>query len=346
MTAVTDTQPRSPIPSGARHGPGQRIAWFFLNNGILVALIVEVLIFCLIGRSKFYSPSVLAIVLQNASVVGLIMPFYTAALISGILDWSTTAVGALAGTLFAVLGTAYGWPWWLALLCAMGLAISIGLLNSWVTTRLGIPSLVATLVGSGVATGVAFMLADHFGRAMQVKVTAPALRQLWTIKPLGVPLTVYIMFALYALMYVVLNHTRLGAHLYAVGASHEAARRAGINIGRLVVFMFTLLAAVTALANIIYNVRVMNAGPYLSPATTASGAGIPVTLVGALFAGIGLFGGSGRVEFTLVGLLFFSVLTVGLAVVGVPAQFRVAVDGVAIILALLLDSVRRYLSTR
>ncbi len=226
------------------------------------------------------------------------------------------------------------------------MAVSVGLLNSWVVIRLRIPPIVATLVGSGVAVGVAFMLADRFGRSMQVKVTAPALRQLWTIKPLGIPLTVYVMFMLYALVYVMLNHTRLGAHLYAVGGNQEAARRAGIRIDRLVVFMFTLLATVTALANIIYNVRVMNAGPYLSPATTASGAGISVTLVGALFAGIGLFGGTGRVEFTLVGLLFFSVLTVGMGVVGFPAQFRVAVDGIAIILALLLDSIRRYLSTR
>jgi len=346
MTAVSDTKLRNPGQSSAQHGIGYKVAWFFLNNGIFVALVVEVLVFCLIGKGKFYSPAVLAIILQNASVVGIIMPFYTAALISGILDWSTTAVGALAGTLFAVLLTGFGWPWWLALLAAMGLAVSVGALNSWVVIRLRIPPIVATLVGSGVATGVAFVLADRFGQAMQVKVLVPALRQLWTVKPLGIPLTVYLMFALYVLVYILLNHTSLGAHLYAVGANPEAARRSGINISRLVVFMFTLLAALTALANMIHNARIMNAGPYLSPATTASGAGIPVTLVGALFAGIGLFGGTGRVEFTLVGLLFFSVLTVGMGVVGFPAQFRVAVDGLAIILALLLDSIRRYLSTR
>ncbi len=346
MSAVSGIRLRDSGQSSARHGAGYKTAWFFLNNGIFVALVIELLVFCLIGKEKFYSPAVLAIILQNASVVGIIMPFYTAALISGILDWSTTAVGALAGTLFAALITGYGWSWWLALIAAMGLAISVGILNSWVVIRLKIPPIVATLVGSGVAVGVAYLLADRFGQAMQVKVVAPVLRQLWTVKPLGVPLTVYLMLVSYVFVYILLNHTRLGAHLYAVGANPEAARRSGINIDRLIVFMFTLLATSTALANIIYNARIMNAGPYLSPATTASGAGISVTLVGALFAGIGLFGGIGRVEFTLVGLLFFSVLTVGMGVVGFPAQFRVAVDGIAIILALLLDSFRRYLSTR
>jgi ribose/xylose/arabinose/galactoside ABC-type transport system permease subunit len=52
------------------------------------------------------------------------------------------------------------------------------------------------------------------------------------------------------------------------------------------------------------------------------------------------------VEFTLVGLLFFSILLVGMSVINFPAQVRVAVDGIAIVCALLLDSLRRYYATR
>jgi ribose transport system permease protein len=147
-------------------------------------------------------------------------------------------------------------------------------------------------------------------------------------------------------VYILLNHTRLGAHLYAIGTNPDASVRSGINRQRLVIFVFMQLAVMVSLANIIYFARILNAGPFLSPAQMTSGAGISVTLVAGLFAGIGLFGGTGRVEFTLIGLLFFAVLAVGMAVVGFPPQFRVAVDGAAIILALMLDSVRRYLMTR
>jgi len=121
--------------------------------------------------------------------------------------------------------------------------------------------------------------------------------------------------------------------------------RAGINYPKLFVFVFILLNFMTSMGIIIHSVRVMSAGPFVSP-NISSGAGIGVTLIAALFAGIGLFGGSGRVELTLVGLVFFSVLVIGMSIVGFPAQFRVAVDGVAILAALLLDSVRRYLSSR
>ena len=214
MAAVPETQSSSPPRPGDSRGIGNRIAWFFLDNGIFIALIAEVLVFSLIGKEKFYSPGVLAIILQNASVVGILMPFYTAAMISGIVDFSTVQVGALAGTVFAVMITVFKLPWWAAFAGAIGLAVVVSLLNSWVVIKLKIPTIVATLVGGGVAAGIAFLLADRFGQASQVKAIVPFLRQVWTIKPLGFPLTVYIMFLLYIIVYLLLNHTRLGAHLY------------------------------------------------------------------------------------------------------------------------------------
>ncbi len=348
MTAVTESKPANSTAASAKHGTGYKIAWFFLNNGIIIALLVEVLIFTILAKDKFFNINVAAIILQSAAAVGIIMPFYTLAMISGNVDFSTTQVGALAGTLFAVMLTYLNLPIWLAILGALLLGVGVSALNSWVVIRLRIPSLIATLVSGSVCFGLAYMLAERFGTANQVKVNAPVIRSLWTIKPfdLPIPLVVYVMLLCYIVVYILLNHTRLGSHIYALGSNAEAAIRTGINVRRLIILAFLLLALATSAANIIDNARKLNAGPYLSPASLSSGAGIPITLVGALFAGIGLFGGTGRVEFTLIGILFFAVLAQGMAIVGFPAQFRVAVDGAAIILALMLDSIRRYMSTR
>ena len=336
------------LPAQAKHGWGYKTAWFFLNNGIIFALVVEVLIFSILGKEKFLNVQMMGIILQSAAAVAIIMPFYTLAMISGNVDFSTTQVGALAGTMFAIMLTVLKFPIWAAVVGALVLGIGLSALNSWVVIRLRIPSLIATLVSGSVAFGLAYILAEHYGTAMQVKVNAPFIRSLWSVKPFGIPipLVVYVAAACYILVYIVLNHTRLGSHLYALGSNPDAAIRSGINVRLLIILAFLLLALATSSANIIDNVRKFNAGPYLSPASLSSGAGIPITLVGALFAGIGLFGGTGRVEFTLVGLLFFAILAQGMAVVGFPAQLRVAVDGAAIILALMLDSMRRYLSSR
>ena len=342
MTAITHLNPSRSPGAGRTRGIGAKIGWFFLDNGIIIALIVEVAIFALIAKEKFWNPDVLAIILQTAAGVGIIQPFYTLSMISGIVDFGGAP---LAAVLFAVLVTALKIPWPVALLIGMGASLLIGLFNSWVVIRIKIPPIIATLITGGVVGGVSYMLADAFGKALQIKLAVPAIRMLWTVKPFGLPLTVYLMLTLYVIVYVLLNHTKLGAHLYAIGSNPDAAIRAGINYTRLFIFVFILLNVMTSLGNIIYSVRVLNAGPYIGPNVT-SGAGVAVTLVAALFAGIGLFGGSGRVEFTLVGLLFFSVLLVGMAVVGFPPQFRVAVDGLAILAALLLDAIRRYLSSR
>jgi len=342
MIAVTETKPPISPLMPASHGLGYKIGWFFLNNGIIIALFAEVLIFTLVGKSKFWNSSVLAIILQTTAAVGMLMPFYTLSMISGIVDFGGAPMGAV---MFAVLITGYHWPWPVALLGSLALSFIIGSFNSWLVLKVRIPAIVTTLMTGGVLGGVAYMLSEHFGRSYQIKLIVPALRHLWLTKPLGLPLPVYFMFVLYIFVYVLLNHTRVGAHLYAIGANPDAAQRAGINYYKLFIIVFVLLNSMTSIAIILHSVRVMNAGPYISP-NISSGAGVPVTLAAALFAGIGLFGGSGRVEFTLVGLLFFAVLMVGMAVITFPAQFRVAVDGIAFLAALLLDSIRRYLSTR
>jgi ribose/xylose/arabinose/galactoside ABC-type transport system permease subunit len=342
MTAMTDIKAPGSSNSGSTRSIGRRIGWFFLDYGIVFALIIEIAIFALVGKEKFWNADVFAIILQTVSAVGIIQPFYTMSMISGIVDFGGAPLAAI---LFATLVTFAHVSWPIALLIGIGASLVIGLINAWVVIRIHIPPIVTTLITGLVIMGVAYLMAEKFGTAMQIKLNVPVLRQLWTVKPLGLPLTVYIMFALYIIVYILLNHTKLGAHLYAVGANPDAATRAGINYFRLFIFIFILLNIMTSMGNILYSVRMFNAGPAIFPNST-TGSGITLTLVASLFAGIGLFGGSGRVEFTLVGLLFFGVLIVGMSVVGFPAQYRVAVDGFSILAALMLDALRRYLISR
>ncbi len=343
MATLSNVQPADTSPTPRRT---RAVIQFLLNNGIILALIVEVLIFAWLGKEKFVSIDVFKIILQNASIVGIIMPVYTMAMISGQVDFSTTQVGALAGTIFALLLTIFKLPWWVAGLAAIAVSIIVGALNSWVIIRLKIPSIVATLVVGALAYGIAYLITDAYGNASLIRMIVPQLRQIWSAEIIGIPATVWIMIGMYVIVYIVLNHTKLGAHLYALGANPDASRRTGIKVSHLIAIVMMVLAMTTGIANVLFNARGMSAGPNISPALTASGAGIAVTLVGALFAGIGLFGGTGRVEFTLVGLLFFSILLVGMSVIDFPAQVRVAVDGIAIVFALLLDSLRRYYASR
>jgi ribose/xylose/arabinose/galactoside ABC-type transport system permease subunit len=342
MTAISDLKAPGSSSSGSTRSVARRIGWFFLDYGIVFALIIEIVIFALVGKEKFWNADVFAIILQTVSAVGIIQPFYTLSMISGIVDFGGAPLSAV---LFATLVTFAHVSWPIALIASIGASVLIGVINAWIVIRVHIPPIVTTLITGNIILGVSYLMAEKFGTAMQIKLNIPALRQLWTVKPLGLPLTVYIMFALYIIVYILLNHTKLGAHLFAVGANPDAATRAGIKYFSLFVFVFILLNIMTSMGIILYSVRMFNAGPAINPNVT-SGAGIALTLVASLFAGIGLFGGSGRVEFTLIGLLFFGVLIVGMSISGFPPQFRVAVDGISILAALSLDALRRYLTSR
>jgi ribose/xylose/arabinose/galactoside ABC-type transport system permease subunit len=150
-------------------------------------------------------------------------------------------------------------------------------------------------------------------------------------------------------MYVLMNHTRIGAHLYAIGGNPQAARLNGINTGRLIALVLVLTALSTTVASILLSGRQLAAGPIISALGASSSGSLasPASpLVAALFAGVALSGGEGRVERTLLGVLFLATLSIGMAIVNLPVYMRISIEGIASVLAILLDSLRRRIETR
>src|SRR5262249_52456655 len=161
---------------------------------------------------------------------------------------------------------------------------------------------------------------DLFGSNIsQIKIAAPALRKLVNDGFLGtgVAMPVYLMLALYLAYYILLNHTRLGAHMYAVGGNPRAAYLAGIRVLPITAFCLIGVAVSTVVASIFLGVRLLTTGAattFSAAAASTGSSAIPVPLVAAVIAGIGLTGGTGRIERSLFGVLFFSVLTLGMGI--------------------------------
>jgi ribose transport system permease protein len=336
-----------------RGGPGRSALAWVLNNGLLLVLLLELLIFSVVLKEKFFSPEVLVLIVQNSAVVGLIMPFYACALIAGVIDLSVVSLGNLCALVFAVLLLpAIGLPWGAALIAALLAVMLIALFSTWLITRVGVPALVATLAMGAILSGLAYVMTDLFGSTFgQIKITAPLLRNLVSKGFLGtgVAMPVFLMLLVYLGYYVILNHTRFGAHMYALGGSRQAAYLAGIRATPIVAFCLTGIAVGTGLASIFLGARLLTTGAAVtfSAAATSSGASaIPVPLVAAVIAGISLSGGSGRMERTLLGVLFFSVMTIGMGVLNLPPQVRVTIEGAAIVLAIILDGLRQHVENR
>jgi len=129
-----------------------------------------------------------------------------------------------------------------------------------------------------------------------------------------------------------LKYTKFGRHTYAIGGSIDASRRAGINVDKHLVIIYTLSAFISGIAGW-FDVFQTGIGNY-----TSSGAMYELFAVAAVvIGGASLMGGKGRIGGMAVGVLILAVLNTGLQIVGLPPFYRYIGVGVLLTLAVIID---------
>lgn len=152
----------------------------------------------------------------------------------------------------------------------------------------------------------------------------------------GVPTAGVLLFALVALFSWLTRRTTFGRKVYAVGGQAEAARRAGINVARIRVYVFTLSGTLSAVGGLILTAR-------LQAASTQSGGGTLLleVIAAAVIGGTSLFGGRGNVWGALLGALVIGSVSNGLDLVGQSADVKYMIEGAILLLAVTLDAFSR-----
>jgi D-xylose transport system permease protein len=134
---------------------------------------------------------------------------------------------------------------------------------------------------------------------------------------------------------MMLDRTRFGLHIYAVGGNPEAARRAGINVSRVRIVCFILCSSLAVISGLFTASQV---------GTVESSAGRDIVLSGvaaAVVGGVSLFGGRGRLAQAAVGALLISMITNGLGLLGLSAGITLAITGAVLALAATVDALSR-----
>ncbi|WP_131114202.1 ABC transporter permease subunit [Lichenihabitans psoromatis] len=224
---------------------------------------------------------------------------------------------------------------------AMLVGISAGLLvclipgsvNGWLISKLKVPPFIGTLGMFGVARGVAFLLAN----GTTVPVSNNWFAALGNGRLLGFPVVVIITVLFVLVMSYLLRQTQFGQHTYAIGASEQAALRAGINVARHTRKLYLLSALCAGLGGVLYAAR-FTAG--------AAQAGEPLLLdsiAAVVIGGASLFGGSGTILGTVAGSLVIAVIQYGLVFIDVEPFWQFVAVGVVIIISVLVDQTQRKL---
>jgi D-xylose transport system permease protein len=152
----------------------------------------------------------------------------------------------------------------------------------------------------------------------------------------GVPYVVPIVLVLLVAGTFVLDRTKYGRHIYAVGGSAEAARRAGINVPKIRMSVFVIASTVSAIGAIVYSSKVGSVDP------NAGGGNVLLFAVGAaVIGGTSLFGGKGRLSNAIIGGFVIQIVSNGLGLIGAPAAVVSIVTGAVLLLAASVDALSR-----
>jgi D-xylose transport system permease protein len=152
----------------------------------------------------------------------------------------------------------------------------------------------------------------------------------------GVPIVVPIIVALLVVLTFVLKRTGYGLHIYAVGGSREAARRAGINIDRIRTSAFVVCSTMAAVGGIIAASRANSVD------ANTGGSNVLLSAVGAaVIGGTSLFGGKGRILDAVLGGVVVAVIENGMALMGFSSGVKFVVTGSVLLLAAGVDALSR-----
>jgi D-xylose transport system permease protein len=151
----------------------------------------------------------------------------------------------------------------------------------------------------------------------------------------GVPIVVPIVLVIVFICTFVLDRTRYGRHLYAVGGNPEAARRAGIKVGAMRISAFVICSVLATISGLFHMSRVGN---------VESAAGKSIVLSGvaaAVVGGVSLFGGRGRLAHAALGAFVIAMIDNGLGLLGVDAGVTFIITGVVLLIAATIDALAR-----
>ncbi len=203
---------------------------------------------------------------------------------------------------------------------------AIGWLNGVCTARLSMPPFIVTLTTMMFFSGAAIWY-TAFVAIGQGQVA-------------GVPISLLVAAAVAIVAHLILNRTVFGRWLYAVGNNMRAAEISGVPVRRAVMWAFIISGLCAAISSILYTGRLETGTPVL-------GQRILLDVVGAaVIGGVSLFGGKGKVLWTLFGVLFLAVIDKSLQLLGLSLFSVFAIKGGVILLAAVIDALRHRLLVR
>ena len=298
----------------------------FSREVVLLGVLIALVIVMTLLDPLFLSPTTLLNTSRFFVEVGLMALGMTLIIITGGIDLS---VGSNLGLVSVAVGFSYaaGLPLPLAILFGLVVGVAAGFFNSVFITFLDLHPLVVTLGTFALFQGLAYGLSNADAVS-----DFPAWFAYFGQAYLGpVPGQLILFVVAVAVVWIILSRTSFGRYVYAIGNNEEAAHFSGVPVRRVKLALYSGIGLLVGMAAVIYTSRVYTA-------RGDSGLGLELDVISAVvLGGASIYGGSGTIGGTVLGVLIIATLQNGLILAGVPSTWQLFILGVLLLVAVFLN---------
>jgi len=292
--------------------------------GVLSALVAVFVIFTLL-EPAFVEVGNLGEIVVQSSIIAVVALGMTLVIVSGGIDLSVGSIVGLVSVVCAMNLSTWGTP--LTIVIGFALGGALGLMNGFFSAYLDLQSFIVTLATLNLFRGFAFLYtggSPTFG-------LESSFRTVFAGSLLGIQNPIILLLVTTAACWLLLNNTRLGTYLRAVGSNVDAARKSGVRIKRTQMLAFVLCGVLCALAALMLMARVGAAEPI-------TGSGFELTAIAAVVVGgTSLNGGRASIVGTILGAILLGSIRTGLTLLNVNGYVQYVVTGAIILIAVLVD---------
>jgi len=305
---------------------------------VLVAVLIILFVFFSIASESFRKYTTIMTMCSYMYYIMLMAIGVTFPLITGGVDLSI-GTGIIC---YSIVGSfmmrQLGLPIGIAMAVTVGMGVLIGFINGVVVAKLDLPPFITTLCTMMIVRGLGSILTGGMSGVWPMTGQQGSwFRDMFKYNINGTlyPVGLLIILVLVAIMSLVLNHSRVGRYIIAIGSNKEALKLSGVNVARWHIMAYVISGFFAGLAAIAY------AGTF-SNITPGTGAGLELDAIGgAIIGGTAMTGGSGSIIGTFLGVCLISLLKTGLPYVGLQANWQQIITGAILIGAVTIDMARR-----
>lgn len=304
---------------------------------VVLGVIILLAAFFSIKSPSFRQYSTVVSIFDYSYYISLMAIGVTFALITGGVDLSIGTGMVACGLIGGYLVTVKGFPVIVGILAAIASGLILGIINAILVAVLNLPPFIATLGTMMVARGLGSILSGAGSITWpQTGAAGGWFRKIFKVDigHMMLPIGFLLIIVLVIIMSIVLNKTRPGRYIIAIGSNKEATRLSGIKVTKWHMLAYIICGLFTGLAGVAYAATFQAVVP-------GSGAGLELDAIGgAIIGGTSMTGGAGSVGGTLLGVFVMSLLKTGLPFIGLQANWQQIITGMVLLIAVFFDVVK------